>query len=80
MIKEAAGTARPVQEELQPGAHLGVQAEGAQQGLAWPHAPQVKDNGGELITDKDILIIQGQLQNVLRANRNKQPKMKRQKH
>lgn len=61
-------------------AHLGVQAEGVQQGLSLPHALQVKDNRGELIADQDILIIEGQLQNVLGANRNKQPKMKGQKH
>lgn len=72
-------------DELQPlpaelGTHLGVQPEGAQQGLTRLHAPHVKDDRGELITHKDILIIEGQLQNVLKANRNKQPKRKGQKH
>lgn len=46
-------------------AHLLAEGEGVCVWLAWLEAPQIKQQQGELVIVQDVLVIEGELQDVL---------------
>lgn len=46
-------------------AHLLAEGEGVSVWLAWLEAPQIKQQQGELVILQDVLVIEGELQDIL---------------